>query len=303
MNAIVSTHKPGVKRRRKSQNVAYLFILPTLAFILTFSYYPAFRALVGSFTSWNGLNPPQWVGLSNFIQAVSDPVLQQSAINILIWAIIGIPLGLIPPFLVAEGVFRVRNVKAQYLYRTLLILPMVLPGIVVILIWYFFYQPGGVIDNVITAMGIHGWSEQAWLANPNFALWSLIFMGFPWVGAFNLLIYLSGLQAIPQEILDAALVDGCSWWKRVLRIDVPMVAAQIKLLLVLAVIGVAQVLVTPLLMTDGGPLNATMTPVLYMYQTAVNYDQYGYSMSIAFLLFMVIIGLTIVNMKYFRTKN
>lgn len=115
--------------------------------------------------------------------------------------------------------------------------------------------------------------------------------------------YLAGLQGTPTDVFDARQIDGCTWAQRLWRIDIPLLLPQIKLLLVLTTVGVAQVLVVPLLMTNGGPFNATMTPVPYMYQWAVEYDKYGYSMSVAFMLFVVILGLTIINMKYFKTDT
>jgi len=293
----------ALKRKKVREYAAYLFLLPAFAFVGAFSYYPAVRALIGAFTSWNGVSAPHWVGLSNFITAFQSAEFGAAVIHILIWAAIGIPLGLIPSFFVAEAIFRLPGRRAQYLYRTFFILPVVLPGVVGILIWYFFYEPGGIIDSLLKAVGFSHFAELPWLADFHTALGALIFMGFPWVGAFNLLIYYAGLQGISSEIFDAAAVDGCSWFRRMIRIDIPLLLAQTKLLLVLAVIGVGQILIQPLLMTNGGPgVSTTMTPVLYMYQQAIDYDQYGYSMGVAFILFAALMILTLFNMKYFRTK-
>ncbi|MCY0899208.1 MAG: sugar ABC transporter permease [Firmicutes bacterium] len=298
-----AARSPAPTRRRHRDPSAYLFILPTFVFIGALSYYPALRALVGAFTSWNGVSRPHWVGLANFVQAFHDGVLGASVIHVLIWAAIGIPLALVPSFVVAESIFRLKSGRAQYIYRTVFILPIILPSVVGILIWFFFYEPGGIVDALFKALGIASLANVPWLADPHTALGALIFMGFPWIGAFNLLIYYAGLQGISSEIFDATEVDGCSWWTRVRKIDIPLLAPQTKLLLVLSVIGVGQILVQPLLMTGGGPGTSTVTPVFYMYQQAITYDNYGYSMAIAFLLFVVLMGLTLVNMKYFRTNN
>ena len=290
-------------RTEKKEWTAYLFLLPCLLFIGVLSYYPAVRALVGAFTSWNGVGAANWVGVSNFVHAFQSQTFQSSAVHILIWAIIGIPLGLIPSFVMSEAIFRLKSERFQYIYRTLFILPVILPGVVGILIWFFFFEPGGVIDSLLSSIGFTSLANQPWLADPHTALWALILMGFPWIGAFNLLIYYAGLQGISTEIFDAAAVDGCSWWNRVIRIDIPLLMSQTKLLIVLSVIGVAQVLIQPLLMTGGGPGTSTMTPVLYMYQAAIDQDQYGYSMGVAFILFVVLLVLTVLNMKFFRTDS
>ncbi len=290
--------RSGVNRRRL---IAYLFLLPSFLFIAGFSYYPAIRALVGAFTQWDGFNPPTWIGLANFTQAFQDPILWASVRHVALWTVIGIPLALIPPFIAAELIFHLKSQRVQYIYRTIFVLSFVLPTVVTILIWQYIYQPQGVLNALLQSVGLSHYTH-AWLGNPHTALWAVILMGFPWINAFNLLIYYAGLQNIPPELFDAAAVDGASSLRRVWSIDIPLVRPQIKLLLVLSIIGVSQNLLVPLLMTSGGPGDATTTPVFYMYQTAIQYDQYGYGMAIAFLLFVIIMVLTILNIRYFQSE-
>lgn len=299
------THGPQKTRlhsMRRTRLVSYGFIAPTFLFILGFSYYPAIRALVGAFTAWNGFSAPTFVGLSNFLEAFHDPVFLGSLWHVGLWTAIGIPLALIPPFIVAELIFQLRSQRAQYIYRTLFVVPLVLPAVVGLLIWEYIYEPTGVLNALLKTMGL-GFLRHAWLANPAYALWAVILLGFPWISAFNLLIYYAGLQAISGEILDAAEVDGAKRWVRVRRIDIPLVMPQIKLLLVLSIVGVSQNLLTPLLLTGGGPGTATTTPVFYMYQVAINYDEYGYGMAIAFMLFVVVMALALLNMRYFQSDT
>ncbi|MHB1629394.1 MAG: carbohydrate ABC transporter permease [Bacilli bacterium] len=294
----------STRRRRKviQAVIAYLFLLPTFVFVASFSYYPALRALVGAFTMWDGFNPPKWVGFSNFQQLFTDSTFIASVWHVLVWSIVGIPLALIPSFVAAVLIFHLKSLRMQYLYRTLFVLTMILPAIVSILIWQEFYGHSGVLNLLLGAIGLGG-LQHDWIANPNTALWAVILMGFPWVIPFNMLIYYSGLQAIPTEIFDAAAVDGAASFKRVLHIEIPMVLAQVRLLFILSVVGVSQNLLTPLLMTGGGPGTSTTTPVLYMYQTAIQYDEYGYGMAIAFLLFIVVMALSVLSMKYFRVEQ
>lgn len=287
---------------RRTRIIAYGFLFPTFTFILAFSYYPAARALVGAFTTWDGFNPPQWVGFANFVQAFHDPVFLHSMVHIAIWSLVGIPLGLIPSFCVAEIIFHLRSTRWQYVYRTIFIIGMVLPGVVGILIWQYIYEPTGLLNALLQTIGL-GFLRQPWLVNPHLALGALVLMGFPWIAPFNLLIYYSGLQGVPGELFDAAHMDGATWLQRIWHVDMPMVVPQFKLLLVLSIVGASQNLVTPLLMTGGGPGNATTTPVFYMYQVSVTYDQYGYGMAIAFILFVIVMGLTLINMKYVRSNQ
>lgn len=296
------TRKRAKKGLWKTRLTAYAFLLPTFIFIIAFSYYPALRALVGSFTQWDGFNPPTWVGLQNFTEAFNDPIFLESLKNVGIWTIIGIPLAIIPSFVVAELIFHLKGVKAQYVYRTVFVLSMVLPAVVGILIWQFFYEPNGVLNLILQHIGMAQF-RHAWIANPRYALPAVILMGFPWIAPFNLLIYYSGLQGIPSDIFDAVAVDGARRWQRIRLVDIPLVMPQTKLLLVLSIIGVTQNLLVPLIMTDGGPGSATTTPVFYMYQTAINYDQYGYGMAIGTMIFIVVMALTIINLKYFQARD
>ena len=302
--ASTTLEKSLSRRRRRTVQalIAYLFLLPTFAFIASFSYYPAFRALTGAFTMWDGFNPPQWVGFNNFRQLFADPTFIASVGHVLIWSALGIPLALVPSFFAAVLIFHLKSLRMQYLYRTLFVLTMILPAIVSILIWQEFYGHSGVLNTLLGPLGL-GALRHDWIASPHTALWAVILMGFPWVIPFNLLIYYAGLQAIPTEIFDAAAVDGAASLRRVLSIEIPMVLAQVRLLLILSIVGISQNLLTPLLMTGGGPGTSTTTPVLYMYQTAIQYDEYGYGMAIAFLIFMVVMGLSIVSMKYFRVEQ
>lgn len=281
---------------------AYLFLLPTLLLVGHFLYYPAWTAFTGAFTRWDGFNPPEWVGLANFERALTDPVLRVAARNNLVWTLFEIALAIIPPFIAAELIFHVRSRRQQYWYRTLFVFQMVIPYIVGILLWTYYYRSDGVINRALAAVGLERW-RQLWIADPQIALYSLILMGFPWIYAFNLLIFYSGLQNISREVLDAAAVDGAVGLRRIRTIDVPMLRPQLKLLLVLSLIASVQNLIKPLIMTNGGPGYATTVPILYMYETAVTYGQFGYSMAISLLLFVVVLGITIINNRFLRSDG
>lgn len=144
---------------------------------------------------------------------------------------------------------------------------------------------------------------QGWLIEPRTALAALVFMGFPWIVPFNLLIFYAALQNIPEEIREAASIDGATGWQRILRIDVPLIISQANLLVTLAVIGSVQAILEPLIMTGGGPGTSTLTPILFMYRTAVQYGQFGYSMAISFILFVVVLILSVISNRLLRARN
>ncbi len=293
--------RPGFFRRLWRARVAYLFLLPTFIFLAYFMYYPAWTALQGAFTYWDGFNPPQFVGLENFRRAFTDPVLRIATVNNLVWIVFGIVLALVPSFLVAELIFFLQGQKKQYFYRTLFVVPIIVPSIVGILLWTYFYRGDGLINQLLGLVGLER-LQTLWIGNPNTALYALIFMGFPWINAFNLLVFYAGLQGISKEVLEAARLEGATGWRRVWQIDIPLVMPQFRLLLILAIVGNVQNIVTPLVMTDGGPGYSTYVPALHMYKTAVTYGEFGYSMAISFLLFTVVLGLTLISQRTRRNR-
>ena len=303
MSAATLQPRRSTTRRAVLERLAAVgFLLPTLLLVLIFCYYPAIRAGYTSMTRWDGFNPPEWVGLQNFTQAFGDADFRQSAINVGIWTLFGVPLAMVPSFIVAELIFRLRSDRLQYFWRAVFTAPLIIPPVVSVLIWQFLYGPEGPINSVLSAVGLESLT-RSWIADPKFALWALIFLGFPWVSAFNVLIFYSGLKAIPREVLEASAIDGASRWRQFLRIEIPLTFGQWKLLLVLSIIGVTQNLMVPLLLTGGGPGNSTLTPVLYMYQGAITYGNYGFGMAVGTILFVVVLALSIFNMRILRTKE
>jgi raffinose/stachyose/melibiose transport system permease protein len=300
----VSVPRSSRLRRRKISRTltAWAFLLPTFIFIGLFCYWPAARALEGAFTSWDGVSAPIWVGLKNFDQLFHDSVFLGAFVHLFWWTIIGIPVGIAASLLVALLIYRLGNTRAQYWFRVAFCLTLCLPGIVGILTWQNFYEIGGVVDVILKDLGF-GRFDTAWLANPHTALGALIFLGFPFVGAFAMLVFYAGLQAIPHEILDAARVDGVSSWRRVFHIELPLIKGQLKVILVLSIIGITQNLLPPLLLTQGGPNNATWTPVLYMYENAFQYAEMGYALAIAFILFVISLVLALITMKFLRSDD
>jgi ABC-type sugar transport system permease subunit len=179
---------------------------------------------------------------------------------------------------------------------------MVMPAIAVILLWVQIFDPNvGLLNQTLDAVGLAAW-KHSWLGEEGFALWSIVFLGFPWVSVLPFLIYLGGLMAVPQEIFDAATVDGAGVFSRLFAIDVPLLLGQIKLLIVLAVIQGMQAFYYILVMTQGGPFHSTTVPGLEMYFAAFQHSKYGYACAIAFVLFVVVMAVTIVNMTYLKSS-
>lgn len=283
---------------------AYLLILPTLVLIAVFQYYPAFYALYGSVFQIDYGASAKFLGLSNFVQLFHDPVFLVSIGHILALTAFGVLTVVTVPLAVAEWIFGIRSLKAQYVYRIIMVWPAIVPTLVTILIWQFIYTPEvGLLDSIFGALHLTNLQQTAWLGDPNLALYALMGLQFPFVSSLAVLIYLAGLENIPRDLMDAAEVDGATGFKRFLRIDLPMLKGQLKLNIILSIIAGLQGFIGPLVLTNGGPVNATMVPGLYMYQLAFQYDKLGLGSAIGVVIFLAVLFLTIANMTLLREER
>lgn len=293
---------PQARQAFWRHKVSYLFLAPSFALLILFSYYPIVSAIAHSFTEWKGSGDSTFTGLANFAALFKDDVLRESVGNMVKMLLAGIVISLTVPLAVAELIFALRSARAQYLYRVLFVVPMVVPGVVVLLIWGFIYDNNlGLLNQALDMLGLGG-LKHSWLGEPGIVLYSLVFIGFPWVGGFGLLIYYAGLQNIPQDIFDSCKIDGATGAGRFRFIDLPLLMGQIKLLVVLGVIGGLQGFQTQLLLSNGGPGYSTMVPGMHLYQNAMTFDRMGYACAIGVALFLVILLLTYINMKYLRSS-
>ena len=279
---------------------AALLLGPSLALILLFSYYPAVRSLVGGFTQWDGFNPPHFNGLENYRQYFASPTFYPELENI--GVLIGgtIVISIVASFLGAELVAALRG-RVQTFTKYALALPLVLPLIIVVDIWAYMLAPtDGVIDTSLNALGI---PSVQWLSNPSLALVSILLIGFPWVSSLSYLIYLGGIQRIPDEFREAAALDGANRIRQMLKIDIPLVRPQTRVVVIISGIYAVQNFIPILILTNGGPGNSTMVPGLDMYQSAFTNDQYGYGMAIGSLMFVGIVLITIIATRALRAKT
>ncbi|MGC8972482.1 MAG: carbohydrate ABC transporter permease [bacterium] len=280
----------------------YISLIPTFALLLTFNYYPAINALYHSLFEWDGIGYEKFIGIGNFINLFRDPVFIIALKNVLILAIAGVSISLTFPLLAAELTFNLRNLKMQYLYRTMFVVPMVVPGVVGLLLWGFIYRPDGLLNAILERVGL-GNLCRPWLGDFNTALYAIIFIGFPWIGSFNYLIYLAGLQSISRELFESSIIDGATRLQQIFYIDIPMILGQVKLILILTIIGVMQGYTTQVVLTQGGPGYATMVPGMHMYNSAFQYYKMGYGCAIGTFLFGVILILTIISRKYIQAPT
>lgn len=281
--------------------LSYLFLIPTLTLLLIFNYYPAFSGIVHAFSIWKPGVGTTWVGLHNFRILSADRYLWVGTWNAFLLIVTGF-LKLAAPLLIAELIFHLRNDVMRYAMRTLFVLPLIVPGVVGILLWVNIYDPNiGLANQTFRALGLDSWA-RVWLGDEGTALWAIIFMGFPWVSAFALLIFYGGLISIPSELFDAAKVDGASGLRTFWSIHIPLLMGQFRLLLILGFIGGVQEFSAVFLTTGGGPGSATYVPALELYYQAVRFNNFGLASAIGAILFLIIMAGTIINIRYVKSS-
>lgn len=289
-----------LKRVRKYW-FCYVMLLGTFSLLITFSYYPALSAIYHSFTIWDGFRPEKWVGLQNYQEIfTSDIIFRKGFANMLLLTVWQVVRSSVFPLLGAALLYRMRNEKLAYFYRLVFVLPLVVPGVVAILVWRQLYEPNfGLFNAILQGVGL---PPSTWLNSPKTALPSLMFMGFPWIDGVGLLIYLAGLLAIPTEIIEAAKMDGASSVRRFFSMELPLIVPQIRLIVILNVIGSLQSFGWQLLVTRGGPNNATTVPAWEMYQSAMTEGRFGVASAVGVVLFLMIFVLTLINQSYIRSN-
>ena len=292
-------------RRIYKARLAYLFLLPQIILLAVYSYYPAFSGLYHSFFEWDSTGREIFIGLDNFKELFQDKIFLNSFSVLLELMIPRLIISVIVPLFVAELIFGVRSSRLKYLYRVLILLPMVAPGVVGTLIWKNIYDPNnGLMVTVCRLLGIVGQGQAVdWLGDPNLIIFSIIFMGFPWVGGTSVLVYMSGLSSISSEVIESSVLDGCGRIRRFFSIDLPAVMGQIKYFLVFGIIGEIQNYSTQTILTNGGPGFRTMVPGYYMFTQAFKADRMGYASAMGTVLFFLIFIITLLTMKFVKTSE
>lgn len=278
-------------------------LTPTFGLLAVFSLVPFLWAFATSFYDYEVGGEARFIGLANYIEYMGDPTLITSFANLLFLTLFGIGVVMTAPLLIAKLIFSIKSERARYIYRVLFLIPIVVPGVAGLMIWQsMIYGEGGFLNEVLRLAGREDLT-RGWLTDPQTVLWAIVFIGFPFAGGINILIYYAGLASIPESLHEAAELDGARGIRKFLKIDVPLVSSQLKLLTILTVIGTVQGFEGMFILTKGGPGFKTMVPGLWMYMNAFSFQRMGYACAIGVILFLLILGLTILNIKYFRSSE
>lgn len=288
-----------VKWVRRGGLSTLLFALPMLFVFVVFSWSPIVQSFIMSFQKTN-LITSSWVGFDNFENVLGDPLLSKAIINTLYFAVLALVLGFPLPIFLAVLMSEVKRGKG--LYSALAYLPVIIPPVVAVLLWKFFYDasPTGVFNSIIGWFGI---APQPWLQSAASAMPSLVLEA-TWAAAGgSIIIYLAALLSVPPELYDAAEVDGASIWQKIWHVTLPQLRGVIFIMLILQVIATAQVFLEPFLFTGGGPNNATVTILLLIYRYAFQNSLGGNYGEATALSVMLAIVLAILSIVYFKVTE
>ncbi|GIP35384.1 carbohydrate ABC transporter permease [Paenibacillus sp. J2TS4] len=289
---ITITPKPVTRNRvtRRENLYGWLFAIPWLIGLLLFFSFPLLSSIYFSFTSYSILEPGEFVGWQNYRQLFQDDVFWAAVYNTLYFAVFFVPLSIL--FGVALALFLNIKVKGMAVYRTLYFLPTLVPQVALAVLWMWLLNPQfGLVNGVLNSIGIEG---PAWLGSEAWSKPSLILMSLWGIGQ-SVIIYLAGLHDIPQDYYDAADVDGANWLQKIRTITVPLLTPVIFFNLIMGVIGAFQQFTLPYTLTkgQGTPANSMMFYVMHLYDNGFKYFKMGYASAMAWILFIVIMGLTV----------
>ena len=296
-----ATAAPAAPRRFRRLNLAakqalfgYAILLPTVAILLLFRFLPMLQAFWISLNEYDLIRPPRFVGLENFIDLLQDPLFLNSA-----WVSVAyVVFSCVPVWVLslALAVLFNREIRAKNLFRSAAFMPVVMPMVVNALVWTFMYHQDGVVNTILGWFGI---DPVPWLRSSAWALWAVIIIGIWRATPYYMVIFLAGLQAIPNEYYEAAKIDGADAWTEFRHITLPLLKPTTLLVMVMSVIVAMKVFAVPLIMTGGGPADSTRVLPLFIYQTAFEFFKMGRAAAMSVFLFAAVMVFTLFQIRLF----
>ncbi|EAD5682400.1 carbohydrate ABC transporter permease [Listeria innocua] len=275
------------------QRMAYLFIALPVLLLAIFMILPIGMALFVSFTDYDIVNSPNWIGFDNYIKMFRDPYFLISLKNTIIYTALFVPLGLVASL--GAAILINMNKKGASLFRTFFYVPVLCSTVATATIWYWLLNPQyGLINRVLGWFGING---PAWLYDSNWAMFAIVMMSVWMTFGTNMMIFLAGLQGIPANLYEASKIEGASRWKTFRYVTWPSLSRTTFLVTTMLIINAFQVFDQAYVLTKGGPGNSTITLVYYIYNEGFGGLKMGYASAISFVLFLIILVFSIINMR------
>lgn len=293
--ASISKPSRALGLRKREAIEGYICLIPWALGFTLFVAGPMVASLVLGLTNYDIVHDPKFVGLGNFTRAfTSDNLFWGSIVRTLYYTGVLVPLGMITSLLAASLLNQ--HLKATTLYRTLYFLPSLTPTVAAALLWLWILQPDvGVVNHLLSLVGIKG---PAWFGSREWAIPAMILIGL-WstVGGNRMMIFLAGLQGVPEELYEAAEVDGANAWQRFFAVTLPMISPTLFLLLILGIIAALKVFATAFVATNGGPAYATWFYALHIYKQAFEYYNMGYACALSWIFFVIMFAFTYIQFR------
>ncbi|MGC9512633.1 MAG: carbohydrate ABC transporter permease [Fidelibacterota bacterium] len=287
------------KDTHSESKTGYLMSLPYILYFLLFVGFPLVFSFILIFHKWNVITPMEWVGLRNFIRLFQDKLFFQSILNTLKFLVIHIPLQIVVALLLA--ILLNQKIKARGFFRAVYFLPVIVSGVVITLLWRQLYAyDSGLLNILLTKLGL---PRIPWITHPDWAMPSIAIMA-TWknVGLY-IVLFLVGLQGIPRYLYEAAEIDGARPIQQFFFITLPALNSTIVLVIILSTIGGFSLFIEPFVMTGGGPVNSTLSAMLYIYNQAFYFGHMGYAATLGFFFAVIVLLVVLIQKKLVEQKD
>lgn len=285
-------------RNAKTALIGYLFVLPVVTILAVFTLYPMVRVVQYSFYRWDIMTPPHWIGIANYINLFQDSIFLIALKNTVIYSVLSLVFIYIASLLGA--VLMNQALRGLAVFRTSYFLPSLIPMVAVGLAWQGIFDPSsGLLNTLLRAVGLNAWALQ-WLADPRTALYCVIFVNiWQWWG-YNMMLFLAGLQTIPNDVLEAAMVDGAGPFRVFVRIVWPLLKPVSIVVIITTIIGSFKAFDLIYSMTGGGPFNSSQVLVMDLFQEGFQYLKFGYASAMSVILLVIVLIWTGLQMRVSR---
>ena len=280
-------------------NAGYWFIAPAISFIFIFFFLPVLAALLLSFSDFDiyALGNPDYlrfIGLQNYVNLLHNPLFWKALGNTFYFVLIGGPLS-VAVSLGAALLINGKLVRYKGLFRIAFFVPVVTTLVAVAVVWRYLYHPHYGLLNY--GLGLFGLGPIDWLGDPNWAMPAIILLAIWKNFGYNMIIFIAGLQSIPEHLYEAARIDGANAWRQFWHVTLPMLSPTFLFVGIITMIGYFQLFAEPYVMTQGGPSDSTLSVVLLMYEEGFRWWNMGYASAVAFILFAIIMSATLLQLK------
>ena len=297
MNSNLKISKPFSVQRKKV--LPYLLVSPYILFVSVFVLFPVLFCLFLTFNKWNIIGPMHFIGIDNYVRLFHDRLFWKAIGNTLKFLSLHIPLQLIVSLFLAYLLNQ--KIRAIAFFRGSFFMPVIVSGVVITILWQqLLGYDGGLINRMLTSIGI---PKVGWLVNPNLAIYSIAIMA-TWknVGLY-VILFLVGLQTVPTQYYEAAKLEGANRWQQFYHITLPMINPTVFMVVILSTIGGFSLFIEPYIMTGGGPMNQTLSAVLYIYKQAFQFYNMGYSATLGFFYAIMIMTVVVLQKKFIERED